>query len=424
MYNIVCLATASTEVEEFVQNPGVVKTYLDKYTPAIIGFLVQIIVAIIVLLVGIKIIKSVVKVIKKGFDKSHIDDGVGTFLTSLIKYALYFILVMAILSSFGIATGSVVAVLGSAGLTIGMALQGSLSNFAGGVLILLLKPFVLGDYIIDDTTGEEGTVSNISIFYTRLKTIDNKVVLIPNGKLSDSCITNVSMMEKRRIDIYVTVSYSADLQKTKNVLNNVAISQVLRLEGEPIDIFVSELKDSAVEMGIRVWAKNEDYWNAKNVKIFGADKIVGLFDYDQEGSEKFYNLKEGFQKNDIQGNLEKGFYRKKNIKNCNKDIYAAILPIPKRLYPLINHSSSTNPWSNGGVLSNFVEIETLLDKDFLSQNKNCLKEESHGHEYYLVNDKNKEKFWHDLVDQPSEIFTDFIPLFNLIHKLLGIDKFM
>nr|WP_308648481.1 mechanosensitive ion channel domain-containing protein [uncultured Agathobacter sp.] len=263
MYNIVCLATASTEVEEFVQNPGVVKTYLDKYTPAIIGFLVQIIVAIIVLLVGIKIIKSVVKVIKKGFDRSHIDDGVGTFLTSLIKYALYFILVMAILSSFGIATGSVVAVLGSAGLTIGMALQGSLSNFAGGVLILLLKPFVLGDYIIDDTTGEEGTVSNISIFYTRLKTIDNKVVLIPNGKLSDSCITNVSMMEKRRIDIYVTVSYSADLQKTKNVLNNVAISQVLRLEGEPIDIFVSELKDSAVEMGIRVWAKNEDYWTLK-----------------------------------------------------------------------------------------------------------------------------------------------------------------
>lgn len=263
MYNIVCLATASTEVEEFVQNPGVVKTYLDKYTPAVIGFLVQIIVAIIVLLVGIKIIKSVVKVIKKGFDRSHIDDGVGTFLTSLIKYALYFILVMAILSSFGIATGSVVAVLGSAGLTIGMALQGSLSNFAGGVLILLLKPFVLGDYIIDDTTGEEGTVSNISIFYTRLKTIDNKVVLIPNGKLSDSCITNVSMMEKRRIDIYVTVSYSADLQKTKNVLNNVAISQVLRLEGEPIDIFVSELKDSAVEMGIRVWAKNEDYWKLK-----------------------------------------------------------------------------------------------------------------------------------------------------------------
>lgn len=263
MYNIVCLATASTEVEEFVQNPGVVKTYLDKYTPAVIGFLVQIIVAIIVLLVGIKIIKSVVKVIKKGFDRSHIDDGVGTFLTSLIKYALYFILVMAILSSFGIATGSVVAVLGSAGLTIGMALQGSLSNFAGGVLILLLKPFVIGDYIIDDTTGEEGTVSNISIFYTRLKTIDNKVVLIPNGKLSDSCITNVSMMEKRRIDIYVTVSYSADLQKTKNVLNNVAISQVLRLEGEPIDIFVSELKDSAVEMGIRVWAKNEDYWTLK-----------------------------------------------------------------------------------------------------------------------------------------------------------------
>lgn len=164
--------------------------------------------------------------------------------------------------------------------------------------------------------------------------------------------------------------------------------------------------------------------SAKNVKIFGADKIVGLFDYDQEGSEKFYNLKEGFQKNDIQGNLEKGFYRKKDIKNCDKEIYAAILPIPKRLNPLIHRSSSDKLWSGDGKTSNFVEIETLLDKDFLSQNKNCRKEKFHEYEYYLVNDKNKEKFWHDLVDQPSEIFTDFIPLFNLIHELLDIGKFM
>ena len=164
--------------------------------------------------------------------------------------------------------------------------------------------------------------------------------------------------------------------------------------------------------------------NTNNVKIFGADKIVGLFDYDQEGSEKFYNLKEGFTKDHIQGNLEKGFYRKKNIKNCDKEIYAAILPIPERLNPLIHRSSSDKLWSGDGKTSNFVEIETLLDKDFLSQNKNCRKEKFHEYEYYLVKDGKKEEFWHDLVDQPSEIFTDFIPLFNLIHELLGIDKFM
>lgn len=164
--------------------------------------------------------------------------------------------------------------------------------------------------------------------------------------------------------------------------------------------------------------------NTSNVKIFGADKIVGLFDYDQEGSEKFYNLKEGFTKDHIQGNLKKGFYRKKNIKNCDKEIYAAILPIPERLNPLIHRSSSDKLWSGDGKTSNFVEIETLLDKDFLSRNKNCRKEKFHEYEYYLVKDEKKEEFWHDLVDQPSEIFTDFIPLFNLIHELLGIDKFM
>lgn len=164
--------------------------------------------------------------------------------------------------------------------------------------------------------------------------------------------------------------------------------------------------------------------NTNNVKIFGADKIVGLFDYDQEGSEKFYNLKEGFPKDGIQGNLERGFYRKKIIENCNKEVYAAILPIPKRLNPLIHRSSSDELWRGDGKTSNFVEIETLLDKDFLSRNKNCRKEKFHEYEYYLVKDEKKEEFWNDLVDQPSEIFTDFIPLFNLIHELLGIDKFM
>ena len=231
--------------------------------PSLISFLVQLVVAIVILLIGIKVIKSVVKIIKKGFDKSRMDAAVASFLANVIKYFLYFILVMALLSGFGVATGSVIAVLGSAGLTVGMALQGSLSNFAGGVLILLMKPFSVGDYIVDGSSGTEGTVKDINLFYTRLLTIDNKMVMIPNGKLADSCITNVSMMDKRMLDLRVTVSYSTDLAFAKSVLESVVTSADTILRDEPSNVFVSELQDSAIELGARIWVKNEDYWNTK-----------------------------------------------------------------------------------------------------------------------------------------------------------------
>ena len=191
------------------------------------------------------------------------DAAVASFLANVIKYFLYFILVMALLSGFGVATGSVIAVLGSAGLTVGMALQGSLSNFAGGVLILLMKPFSVGDYIVDGSSGTEGTVKDINLFYTRLLTIDNKMVMIPNGKLADSCITNVSMMDKRMLDLRVTVSYSTDLAFAKSVLESVVTSADTMLRDEPSNVFVSELQDSAIELGARIWVKNEDYWNTK-----------------------------------------------------------------------------------------------------------------------------------------------------------------
>ena len=252
----VSVPVANTEVQQVIENPGIVKTYLEKYMPSLISFLVQLVVAIVILLIGIKVIKSVVKIIKKGFDKSRMDAAVASFLAN-------FILVMALLSGFGVATGSVIAVLGSAGLTVGMALQGSLSNFAGGVLILLMKPFSVGDYIVDGSSGTEGTVKDINLFYTRLLTIDNKMVMIPNGKLADSCITNVSMMDKRMLDLRVTVSYSTDLAFAKSVLESVVTSADTMLRDEPSNVFVSELQDSAIELGARIWVKNEDYWNTK-----------------------------------------------------------------------------------------------------------------------------------------------------------------
>ncbi len=254
------LDTEAQLLQEISDNPGVIRTYLEGMVPSLLSFLMQVIVAIIVLLIGSRIIKFLLKLIKKSLDRSKVEAGVVTFLCSLVKYSLYFVLAMIILAQFGVTTSSVVAVLGSAGLTLGLALQGSLSNFAGGVLILLLKPFVVGDYIIDGATGQEGTVSSITIFYTKLHTVDNRMILIPNGTLSNSSITNVTHMEKRRIDLLIGVSYEANLAKTKQVLLDVVKSEDKILPGESVDVYVSELADSSVQMGVRAWVKTEDYW--------------------------------------------------------------------------------------------------------------------------------------------------------------------
>ena len=254
------LDTEAQLLQEISDNPGVSRTYLEGMVPSLLSFLVQVVVAIIVLLIGSRIIKFLLKLIRKSLDRSKVEAGVVTFLCSLVKYSLYFVLAMIILAQFGVTTSSVVAVLGSAGLTLGLALQGSLSNFAGGVLILLLKPFVVGDYIIDGATGQEGTVSSITIFYTKLHTVDNRMILIPNGTLSNSSITNVTHMEKRRIDLLIGVSYEANLAKTKQVLLDVVKSEDKILPGEPVDVYVSELADSSVQMGVRAWVKTEDYW--------------------------------------------------------------------------------------------------------------------------------------------------------------------
>lgn len=254
------LDTEAQLLQEISDNPGAIRTYLEGMVPSLLSFLVQVIVAIIVLLIGSRIIKFLLKLIRKSLDRSKVEAGVVTFLCSLVKYSLYFVLAMIILAQFGVTTSSVVAVLGSAGLTLGLALQGSLSNFVGGVLILLLKPFVVGDYIIDGATGQEGTVSSITIFYTKLLTVDNRMILIPNGTLSNSSITNVTHMEKRRIDLLIGVSYEANLAKTKQVLLDVVKSEDKILPGEPVDVYVSELADSSVQMGVRAWVKTEDYW--------------------------------------------------------------------------------------------------------------------------------------------------------------------
>lgn len=237
--------------------------YVTGAMPAVLSFLLNLVWIVLLLFIGSKLIKFAVKVLRDVMSKSKVEPGVVTFLCSLAKYALYFVLGMMILSQFGVTSASVVAVLGSAGLAVGMALQGSLANFAGGVLILLLKPFVVGDYIVENGGGQEGTVSEIGIFYTKLLTVDNKAIYLPNGSLSNNSIVNVSAMDKRRVDITVGVAYNSDLAKVKDILTEIATNEEARLADQPMNVFVSELADSSVNLGVRVWVKSKDYWDAK-----------------------------------------------------------------------------------------------------------------------------------------------------------------
>ena len=256
---------AIKEVTDQVKNadPGKVKVYFEGLLPGVVDFGLKVLLAFVIYFVGVKIIKQLRKLLRRFLDRSHVDEGVKQFLDSLAKAVLYFCLVIIICGWLGIPTTSVAALLGSIGLAIGLALQGSLSNFAGGVLIHLIKPFKVGDYIIEDNHKNEGTVAEIELFYTRLLTPDNRMVVIPNGTLSNSSLTNVTRQEKRRVDIAVGVSYDADIRKVKEILTELLLDEPKRLAEEEILVFVSELADSCVQMGCRLWVKTEDYWPVK-----------------------------------------------------------------------------------------------------------------------------------------------------------------
>lgn len=248
------------------------KEYLVGQLPTVFDFLLNLIVAVIVLLVGIRIIKFVRKLVKKAIAKTPLDEGLKQFIDNIFNLFLYFVLIMIILANFGITASSVIAIVGSVGLSIGLALQGTLSNFAGGVLILLLKPFKVGDYILEDTHGNEGTVSEIQLFYTKLVTVDNRTVVLPNGTLSNCSLTNYTTQKKRMVDLTTGISYHADLKKAKDVITNVVMAEPARLPEEKVMVFVAELGESSVNIGMRVWVKTEDYFAAKwrlteNIKL-------------------------------------------------------------------------------------------------------------------------------------------------------------
>ena len=248
-------------IEKVVENPGIIRTYFEGLIPSVISFALQAVVAVIVYIIASKGIKWTLKIAKKTMERHGVDTGVIQFLTAIIKYALYLVLIMTILGVFGVATTSIVAAVGSAGVAVGLALQGSLANLAGGVLILLLKPFVVGDYIIQG--GNEGTVYEISIFYTKLKTGDNKVIVVPNGTLSNNTLVNVSHMDRRRVDIVVGIGYEADIKTAKEIMYQLAQKDESRLPEEDAIVYVDNLGASSVDIGVRVWVNAADYWAVK-----------------------------------------------------------------------------------------------------------------------------------------------------------------
>lgn len=249
--------------QEAVKQVNQLTQYVQDSIPGLITFGLKVLAALVAFFIGRLVIRWIRKIVRRSFDRSGADKGVEQFVDSLLKYGLYALLVFSLISSLGFDTTSVAAVLASGGVAIGLALQGSLSNFAGGVLILLLKPFVVGDYIIEDSNGKEGTVKEIQIFYTKLSTIDNKTIVIPNGMLTNNSITNATAKDERQLDLRVSISYDADIRQAKSVIENLLIKDECIIKNEQINVFVHELADSAVVLGIRAWVKNEEYWETR-----------------------------------------------------------------------------------------------------------------------------------------------------------------
>ena len=250
------------EMEELIK-PGVLKTFLSALPEKAMNLGIRVLLAVLVFLIGVQLIKLIRSIIRKSMKRANVEVGAVQFVDSFLKAAMYIILVLTIASSFGLDAASIVAVLGSAGVAIGLAVQGSLSNLAGGVLLLILKPFKVGDYIKEDSSGKEGTVTEIQIFYTKLLTFDNQTVILPNGSLANNSLINVSAEPHRRMDIKIGISYKADLKKAKDVLLQVLETDEKTSKDKDRLVFVDELAESAVILGVRCWFAQEDFWSGE-----------------------------------------------------------------------------------------------------------------------------------------------------------------
>ena len=247
-----------------------ISNWFSENQTLLIGYSIKLIAAIAIFVVGQFIAKIIKKIIAKILNKRGVDLAVISFVASLTYGLVLMVAVIAAISHLGFNTTSLVAIIGAAGLAIGLALQGSLSNFASGVLIISLRPFKSGDFV--QVSGISGIVEEILIFSTKLRTGDNKSVIIPNGSITSGTITNYSAKPTRRIDLIIGVSYNANLAQTKQVLSDVVTRHALILKDQAITIGVSELADNSVNLVVRPWVKSEDYWPVyfdllENIKV-------------------------------------------------------------------------------------------------------------------------------------------------------------
>ena len=236
---------------------------MQSRIPGLLKFGAQILYLLLLLLVGLRLIGWLKNMLSKSFCRMEMELGLRKFLISLATVCMYTFLALIIAEKLGFNAASIVAVIGSAGVAIALSLQESLSNFAGGIVILVCKPFLVGDYII--TPSLEGTVQDIGLIYTHLLTFDNKMSVIPNGGLANSSITNVTAENQRRLDIPIDISYDSDLKKAKEIIFELidTHASVLHEEGRLPEVFVTALGNNAINLSARVWTATSDYWTTK-----------------------------------------------------------------------------------------------------------------------------------------------------------------
>lgn len=245
-------------VDEHLDKAQMAYDWLANNHDLIVGFAINIVTAIAVIIIGFMVARFASALVKKLLDKKNFDSTASIFVSNMVRYILMAFVVIAALSKLGLQTTSFVALIGAAGLAVGLALQGSLSNFASGILIIILRPFKAGEYI--EAAGTAGTVEDVAIFATTVLSPDNKYIVIPNSAILSSNIVNYSRQDTRRIDLMIGVSYNADLAQTRDILEKVLLANPLVLKSPEIQVAVAELGDSSVNLVVRPWVKTSDYW--------------------------------------------------------------------------------------------------------------------------------------------------------------------
>ena len=245
-----------------VLDPNAIEQFISGLPEKALRMGLRVLLALVVFLLGVQLIKLARRIVRRSLERGKVDVGVRQFTDSFLKAVLYILLVFMIAGGFGVDAASVVALLGSAGVAIGLAGPGSLSNLAGGGLILILKPFLVGDYIIEGG-GKEGTVTEIQLFYTRLLTPDNRTVILPNGALANGSLVNVTADKYRRCDISVGISYQSDLQTAREALMGMLEADPAVLKDRDMRVVVDALGESAIQLIVRCWFTNEEYWDGR-----------------------------------------------------------------------------------------------------------------------------------------------------------------